>query len=199
MDPLNTVLNAIEILLIIVGGFFLKSYLPTYFAEKGKNLATKEDIKDITDKVESIRLEYARRQHKHEIAFGKEFEILSEVWNTLVDLRIATQGLRPLLDYVHPNETDEERKVNRLQKFAESFEVFASTVVKNQPFYPEDVYESLFQIMMISREEADEYSHRDPNKRPLDSQYWDNALNNQKKILAMVDQVCEKIRNRIAA
>jgi len=199
MDPLNTVLNIVEIVLIIVGGFFLKSYLPTYFGEKGKNLATKEDIKDITDKVEAVRSEYARRQHMHDIAFDKEFEILSEVWKTLVDLRSATQGLRPVFDYVDPNESEEERKKKRLQKFAECYNIFAGTVAKNQPFYPKDLYDSLFEISMISHDEADQYSHRDPNMRPIDRQYWDNALNNQKKILAMVEKVSEQIRERIAA
>jgi hypothetical protein len=32
----------------------LKSFLPSYLSEKGKNLATKEDVASITDKVESV-------------------------------------------------------------------------------------------------------------------------------------------------
>ena len=39
--------------------FFIKSFLPTYLSEKGKNLATKEDIASITDKVESVKTDYA--------------------------------------------------------------------------------------------------------------------------------------------
>lgn len=41
-------------------GFFLKSFVPSYLSEKGKNLATKEDIASITDKVESVKTEYAK-------------------------------------------------------------------------------------------------------------------------------------------
>lgn len=40
--------------------FLLKSFLPSYFSEKGKNLATKEDIESITDKVESVKTDYAK-------------------------------------------------------------------------------------------------------------------------------------------
>jgi hypothetical protein len=40
--------------------FFIKSFIPSYFSEKGKNLATKEDIETITNKVESIKTDYAR-------------------------------------------------------------------------------------------------------------------------------------------
>jgi hypothetical protein len=39
--------------------FLLKSFLPSYLAEKGKNLATREDIAEITDKIEKVKSEYA--------------------------------------------------------------------------------------------------------------------------------------------
>ena len=42
---------------IIAGGFIL--FLLTYFREKGKNVATREDIEKITDKIEGVKLEYA--------------------------------------------------------------------------------------------------------------------------------------------
>jgi hypothetical protein len=38
----------------------LKSFLPSYLSEKGKNLATKEDVASITDKVESVKTDYAK-------------------------------------------------------------------------------------------------------------------------------------------
>lgn len=37
----------------------IKYFLPGYLSEKGKNLATQEDIEDITDKVESVKTDYA--------------------------------------------------------------------------------------------------------------------------------------------
>ena len=40
--------------------FLLKSFIPSYLSEKGKNLATKEDITSITDKVESVKTDYAK-------------------------------------------------------------------------------------------------------------------------------------------
>jgi len=39
---------------------FIKSFLPSYLSEKGKNLATKEDIETITDKVESVKTDYTK-------------------------------------------------------------------------------------------------------------------------------------------
>jgi hypothetical protein len=40
-------------------GVMLKFLLPGYLGEKGKNLATKEDIGHITDKIEAIKAQYA--------------------------------------------------------------------------------------------------------------------------------------------
>jgi hypothetical protein len=39
--------------------YLLRNYLPAYLAAKAQNLATKEDIAEITDKVESVKTSYA--------------------------------------------------------------------------------------------------------------------------------------------
>ncbi|WP_163341165.1 hypothetical protein [Desulfopila sp. IMCC35008] len=47
-----------QIIILVIGvivGFFLKSYLPSYFKKKAENLATKEDIEHITELVENIK------------------------------------------------------------------------------------------------------------------------------------------------
>jgi hypothetical protein len=43
---------------LFVTRILLKHYLPSYLSEKGKNLATKEDIADITDKVAKVQHGY---------------------------------------------------------------------------------------------------------------------------------------------
>lgn len=43
-----------QILLMVAAfifGLFIRNYFPKYIEEKGKNLATKEDIGEITDKI----------------------------------------------------------------------------------------------------------------------------------------------------
>lgn len=55
MDNLSSILNFLNLALIIIAGLFLRSYLPKYMDEKAKNKATKEDISEITEKVENIK------------------------------------------------------------------------------------------------------------------------------------------------
>ncbi len=40
----------------------LNKFLPSYFSEKGKNIATKEDIEQITQKVENVKSNYRNEE-----------------------------------------------------------------------------------------------------------------------------------------
>ncbi|MBP9101185.1 MAG: hypothetical protein KBF68_07400 [Nitrosomonas sp.] len=66
-------------------GLLTSSYLPSYTKEKAKNLATKEDIAEITKRVESVRAD-----------FSKESQLLEkrrEVYERISDsLRIFIDG-----------------------------------------------------------------------------------------------------------
>lgn len=58
------ILNAVVFLGQIALGLLLKNYLPAYATEKGKNLATKEDIEEITRKVEGVKDEFAKSREE---------------------------------------------------------------------------------------------------------------------------------------
>lgn len=74
MPSLDTVL--LSLVLLGVGSLLIlfRKGLPTYVSEKGKNLATREDIEEITRKIESVRgdisranaVEEQKRQLKYE-------------------------------------------------------------------------------------------------------------------------------------
>ncbi|MDB5984061.1 MAG: hypothetical protein JWQ69_5076 [Pseudomonas sp.] len=66
---------AVNISMIISIGiliWLLKYYLPNYAKEKAKNLATKEDIAGITDKIESVKTEYAKQLELHKMDIWRE-------------------------------------------------------------------------------------------------------------------------------
>src|SRR5664279_4292154 len=71
--PLTVVLS--------IGGAWLFSYA----REKGKNLATKEDISAITKAQEEIRNELANRSHFSRVRYDREMEIYKKVWPVLVN------------------------------------------------------------------------------------------------------------------
>ncbi|MEL4471553.1 hypothetical protein [Shewanella algae] len=52
---MSEILLWVNLIVLFLIGLGLRSYLPSYIKEKAKNLAQKEDIQEITDKVEAIR------------------------------------------------------------------------------------------------------------------------------------------------
>jgi hypothetical protein len=59
IKSLVTAFGAGAVVAAVIAYLVLKFYLSSYLTEKGKNLATREDIAAITDKVESVRTQYA--------------------------------------------------------------------------------------------------------------------------------------------
>lgn len=58
MQTLSVVLNFLILLALGSVALFLKHYLPSYMDEKGNNLATKEDIEEITAKTEEVQRQF---------------------------------------------------------------------------------------------------------------------------------------------
>jgi hypothetical protein len=82
---------------VVAGGvayLLLKSYLPAYLGEKAKNLATKEDVAEITTKIENVKLQFASaledRKATHQLrlaALDRRLEAHQEafaLWRELV-------------------------------------------------------------------------------------------------------------------
>jgi cell division protein FtsL len=71
-------------------------FCASYIKEKGKNLATREDIHAITRQIESAKIQYAKelesiksqlntKFHAQTMRFEKEFTVFTEIWKTLPD------------------------------------------------------------------------------------------------------------------
>ena len=82
-------LQFLIILGLIAAGYVLKDFLPGYSREKGKSLATKEDVGEITRKVESAKLDFSAQierlktdlnadMRQHLNIFGKRNEALTQ-------------------------------------------------------------------------------------------------------------------------
>lgn len=72
MDWIWLILNAVLFFLIAL---FLNKYLPKYMEEKGKNLATKEDVAEITRKTEEVQKEFKEtfEQFSSDLHFKYDF------------------------------------------------------------------------------------------------------------------------------
>ena len=93
---------------IFIVGLLVGQILPSYFKEKGKNLATKEDITQITEKIESVKHTYAllieeyrkrerlrfaafdRRLEVHQQAFALWWELVGSIHSDEVGQKVET-------------------------------------------------------------------------------------------------------------
>ncbi len=89
MDWLGIVIVVVcQIIITIIGGWFLKNYFPAYMEEKGKNLATKEDIQEITRKTEEVEDEFKKNfelfssdvRFKYDFYFKQYSELYSKLY-----------------------------------------------------------------------------------------------------------------------
>src|SRR5438067_10086307 len=76
---LQSVMIAIFCLLFLA----LKNILPAYLSERGKNLATKKDIEEITRKVEIVKAEVSLGVESFKLALNKELHGFSTQFSRL--------------------------------------------------------------------------------------------------------------------
>lgn len=83
-------MSSIEILfacaLFLMG--LLIGLLKSYFSEKGKNLATKEDIESITEKIESVKANFQTSFVKSEAYISRQLKAYDELTEAIVEVRI---------------------------------------------------------------------------------------------------------------
>lgn len=81
-----TTIGLIQVVTTTALGYWFKNFYPAYFNQKGKNLADKEDIEDLTNKIENVKssldlLKSYKKQHRDE-----ERNCLIEFYSELTNL-----------------------------------------------------------------------------------------------------------------
>ncbi|MFZ0962921.1 MAG: hypothetical protein WAO35_18805 [Terriglobia bacterium] len=130
---INFAMNLLTWLILIIGGLLLRFYLRGYFKEKGKNLATKEDIKEITEKVEAVKAEYAKQRELDKDAINlmdKQRDLSSQV----VDLINHYKELPP---------AGEKQNENQLRDFEQEY-------YKLIPWIPTEILRALNSLFSSS-------------------------------------------------
>ena len=102
MDGLSIAIIVIcQVIITFIAGLFIKNYLPSYMNEKGKNLATKEDIQEITQKAEAVQQEFKEKFElfSSDVQFKYDFyyKQYSELYSKLYAIIMQSEYLRRYL------------------------------------------------------------------------------------------------------
>ncbi|MGB8952602.1 MAG: hypothetical protein WCC06_08035 [Candidatus Aminicenantales bacterium] len=83
MDYIILILNIVIVIGIWIATLLIKNALTSYLKKKGENLATKEDIRDITQKVESVKIDLNKldriNEKKYELKYNACMKLLTIV------------------------------------------------------------------------------------------------------------------------
>lgn len=103
IEKIITIAGSFGVGAILGGGvlyYFIKSYIPAYLSEKGKNLATKEDVGAITEEVEAVKSGYAEILEEVKVsnqlkisAIEREQNIKKEVYMDAVEAITKSQNM----------------------------------------------------------------------------------------------------------
>ena len=194
LNQIFALLGGVTVIVAALFAFIGKLWL-SRIIEKDKHQLQKQ-ILSINDELSTtskkLEAELQRSIHIGKVQFEHEFSIYKEVWVTLIELRMATMRLRPALDHINPDQSEEERTKERLNAFYAPFQEFRNVIEKNKPFYSSKVYESLEAVLEVCYGESVDFEYKERKK----SEYYKEARENHKKIIESIDRTCEAIRNR---
>ncbi|MDN3617215.1 hypothetical protein ACFFUS_00075 [Vibrio gallaecicus] len=157
---------------------------------KTKLTAFEQELKATNNKLEAgLQKSIAISQ----IQFEKEYLIYGEIWEALVSLKIATDGLRPIMDYVDPKQSEDERKQERMTQFIDPFNSFSLLLQTHKPFYSSSVYEALSNVRTKCHHESVDFDVGKKN----DPDYYKEAVANSREISSLIDDACTAIQERL--
>jgi hypothetical protein len=193
----STVLEALQFAALVVIGALLV-FSRSYSSRKGENLATKEDVEEITRKIETVKSSVDRVTHASKLQFELELKIYAEIWEHLVQLNTAALELplthRGELGDADPKSTAfQSVREQAAQKVAKAYQPFVLSVDRHRPFYAPVVYDALNDLIEIMTQ-VSERQRDDSTDADL---YWGRVEADLITARHQIDAVCEAIRRRI--
>lgn len=198
------VLQILSLLGLAALWLLLKRYLPSYVVEKGKNLATKEDIADITERIESVKASYAAdlegvraaitsRLGVHQFRYQREYDLLLQLSEKVVTLRDAALALRPTGEFVDPDESADARRLRKWQRYHAAGRDLYVFYEARQAFFPLTMVNTLRALDQLAWVEAVQFRHAVPEN----ADYWEKAAANAEAIGALATSILAAVRNRV--
>jgi hypothetical protein len=197
---------------VAITGLLVKVFLPSYLNEKAKNLATKEDVGEITEIIKAIEIKYAsdlaRLSSKLTTASqinSKQFELelraYEQIWTSLVNVRAGFLLHRNLgrSNWQASAEENDEKNYEVLLKALHSFN---ETIENQRPFYSPAIWKSIRELTDEILSEgmtnvgSREFGANLPSREELKKYRYEKAAKSL-EINESIDGVCEAIRTRI--
>ena len=124
---------------IIMLGILYIVLFKSYFHEKGKNIATKEDIAEITHSVESIKIAFVKETENSKIIFSGLFKERVDIYKTLLKHIFEIKSSIHQFQYFGNTEEQYDKIVNAMKSFIAYYWI-------HQPFFSKKLLAELNKI-----------------------------------------------------
>lgn len=120
-------------------------------------------------------------------------------WEAAVDLRFATQKLRPILEYIDPDESEEARWQRKFGAFSERRNLFLEAMEKQRIFYPSDIYDRPKNLLeRAGSEMIDCQTALASGEGRMPPRSYLQAQENHAKLIQTIDSICDTLRSRLS-
>ncbi len=176
-DQFNLVFYPLTVVLSIGG-----AWLISYVRQKGKNLATKEDIAKITRTQEEIRTELANHSHFSRARYDLEVEIYKNLWPKLLNFYRASS-------FTDVRKKEDQDNFNKIKNEVQT------AIRENKPFYSDEICQELLTFEFLCEDKR--FLEIVAISIPLTGDKADSYLELHKKIESQLQKVEKAIRNRL--
>lgn len=187
-------------------GIILKDWLPAYAKKKGENLATKEDIGEITKAVKSVEQKFTDKTKILESSldrsnqldmklFEKEWEMYQQIWKAISSWCEFMTTMESQRIQEKPLEFDSEKSRVHAKETLKEAKKLAYLTTHNTPFLPDVVKKPVAEFMENTTELSNLYFRVFENKgnsipeeehRPAVNTFNQSKSNVEKAITARI-------------
>lgn len=158
MNVLNLLvgLNSVILIFLVVNAF--KPFIGSYAAKKGENLATKEDIEQLTKIAEGIKAEISDKVWDRQKQWELKRDAVIEVMRNASPLMGAMKEIETIFAFQYLNREEAKRALSdALARWADYEKLFLKSLLVAQVFAGEELIESLQKLRGIIRQEYEAY------------------------------------------
>ena len=165
-----------------------------YVIAKARSMATKEEVGELTKKVESIRAQIATGEHIRRVRYEDEREYLRQLLDKATRLRGPAVLLRPMLKHGDPaGESTDTRKARLLQPVDLAGSDMSHFIEGTAPFISREVVDAARTLLAECRAEAELFQTADHD---FGRDYWESARQHRDAITSAFDALSAAIRAR---
>lgn len=150
----------------------------------------------LEDENRTLQAKLEKIGHVYRVQFEAEFQSLLVIWGKFAFVQLTMGSLRPRMDIVSSRENPQARLEQNLKAFGGAINELKTVIFQHSPFYPEDIYKDLLDVIQVFGDEYNEVAiEKGDREQPAD--WFRQGEARYADIVSKGKIISSKIRQRI--